>query len=57
MRTDEEWMRVALDEADAARAKGEVRSGACSFGAERRALARGHNQRETLARSRPRTPR
>ena len=42
----ESWMRLALDEADAAAAKGEVPIG-CVIVAGSQLLARGHNLRET----------
>jgi tRNA(adenine34) deaminase len=47
--SDETWMRAALEEADAAAAKGEVPVGAIVVGADGTELARGHNLRETLA--------
>jgi tRNA(adenine34) deaminase len=47
--TELEWMRVALDEAEAAAAKGEVPVGCVIVDASGRAIARGHNARETLA--------
>jgi len=46
--TDDAWMGRALDEADAAAAKGEVPVGCVLVGADGVALATGHNQRETL---------
>jgi tRNA(adenine34) deaminase len=46
---DERWMRLALDEADAARAEGEVPVGCVVVDGEGRAIGRGHNLRETLA--------
>jgi tRNA(adenine34) deaminase len=46
---DERWMRVALEEADAAAAKGEVPVGAVVLGADGALLAKGHNLRETTA--------
>ena len=46
---DEEWMRLALEEADAAAAKGEVPVGCVVVDALGRAIGRGHNARETLA--------
>lgn len=46
---DERWMRLALDEADAARTAGEVPVGCVIVDGEGRALGRGHNLRETLA--------
>ena len=49
-------MRVALDEADAAAAVGEVPVGCVIVGADGEELARAHNLRESL-RTRPRTPR
>ena len=48
METDEEWMRVALSEADEASAKGEVPVGCVLVDAEGKQLARGHNLRETF---------
>jgi tRNA(adenine34) deaminase len=47
--TDQEWMRLALEEAEAAAAKGEVPVGCVIVDASGRAIARGHNARETLA--------
>jgi tRNA(adenine34) deaminase len=44
---DERWMRVALDEADAAAAKGEVPVGCAIVSATGELLATGHNLRET----------
>ena len=49
METDEEWMRVALAEADAADAEGEVPVGCVLVGGDGRELARAHNLREVLA--------
>jgi tRNA(adenine34) deaminase len=46
---DERWMRVALDEADAAGREGEVPVGCVVVDADGRAIGRGHNLRETLA--------
>jgi len=46
--TDDAWMGRALDEADAAAAKGEVPVGCVLVGADGVVLATGHNQRETL---------
>src|SRR5262245_60435630 len=46
---DEQWMRAALAEADAAGAKGEVPVGAVIVGADGQLLASGHNLRETDA--------
>jgi tRNA(adenine34) deaminase len=43
------WMRMALEEADAAAALGEVPVGCVVVDAEGRVLARAHNARETLA--------
>lgn len=43
------WMRVALDEADAAALRGEVPVGAVVVGADGAELARGHNLRESEA--------
>lgn len=48
MQDDERWMRVALDEADAAAREGEVPVGCVIVGADGAALALGHNLRETL---------
>jgi tRNA(adenine34) deaminase len=45
---DEEWMRVALGEADAAAEEGEVPVGCVIRGADGAELARGHNLREQL---------
>jgi tRNA(adenine34) deaminase len=45
--TDERWMAVALAEADAAAAVGEVPVGCILVSAEGDELGRGHNQRET----------
>jgi tRNA(adenine34) deaminase len=47
--TEQEWMRLALEEAEAAAAKGEVPVGCVIVDASGRAIARGHNARETLA--------
>ncbi len=44
---DEHWMRLALDEADAAAAKGEVPVGCVIVSKDGVLLARGHNLRET----------
>jgi tRNA(adenine34) deaminase len=44
---DERWMRVALDEADAAASKGEVPVGAVIVSSTGELLATGHNLRET----------
>ena len=44
---DERWMRVALDEADAAAAKREVPVGCAIVSATGELLATGHNLRET----------
>jgi tRNA(adenine34) deaminase len=49
MQGDEEWMRVALDEADAAAAVGEVPVGCVIVGSDGAELARAHNLRESLA--------
>src|SRR5690242_1739751 len=46
--TDDAWMGRALEEADAAAAKGEVPVGCVLVGADGVLLATGHNQRETL---------
>jgi tRNA(adenine34) deaminase len=46
--TDEDWMRVALEEADAAASEGEVPVGCVIVGPDGRPLSRGHNLRETL---------
>jgi tRNA(adenine34) deaminase len=43
------WMRVALEEAEAAGARGEVPVGCVIVDADGRAIARGQNARETLA--------
>ncbi len=43
------WLRVALDEADAAASEGEVPVGCVLVDAEGRELARAHNLREKLA--------
>jgi tRNA(adenine34) deaminase len=45
---DSAWMRVALAEADAAAAEGEVPVGCVLVSAEGHELVRAHNQRETL---------
>jgi tRNA(adenine34) deaminase len=45
---DEDWMKLALSEADAAARLSEVPVGAVLVGADGTALARGHNLRETL---------
>jgi tRNA(adenine34) deaminase len=45
----ERWMRLALDEADAAGAMGEVPVGCVIVDADGRAIGRGHNARETMA--------
>jgi tRNA(adenine34) deaminase len=47
--SDMGWMRLALEEGAAAAAKGEVPVGCVIVDADGRALARGHNTRETLA--------
>ncbi len=44
---DERWMRIALDEADAAASKGEVPVGCAIVSATGELLATGHNLRET----------
>jgi tRNA(adenine34) deaminase len=49
MPDDAHWMRVALDEADAAAAQGEVPVGCVLVDADGRAIGRGHNARESLA--------
>jgi tRNA(adenine34) deaminase len=49
MPDDAHWMRVALEEADAAAERGEVPVGCVVVDAGGRALARGHNARESLA--------
>jgi tRNA(adenine34) deaminase len=49
IRDDSEWMRVALEEADAARANGEVPVGCVIVSAAGDELARGRNAREELA--------
>jgi tRNA(adenine34) deaminase len=49
MPEDAHWMRVALEEADAAAAQGEVPVGCVVVDVDGRALARGHNARESLA--------
>src|SRR3977135_1249181 len=46
---DHHWMRIALEEADRAAAKGEVPVGCVLVDAANREVARGHNVRETLA--------
>jgi tRNA(adenine34) deaminase len=46
---DERWMRLALDEAEAARIEGEVPIGCVVVDGAGRAIGRGHNLRETLA--------
>jgi tRNA(adenine34) deaminase len=48
-RWHERWMRLALDEAEAARAEGEVPVGCVVVDREGRAIGRGHNAREALA--------
>jgi tRNA(adenine34) deaminase len=45
---DEEWMRLALSEADVAASKGEVPVGCILVDVEGKELSRGHNLRETL---------
>jgi tRNA(adenine34) deaminase len=47
--TDEKWMRIALEEADAAAARGEVPVGCLITDLHGRPLGRGHNAREALA--------
>jgi len=47
--SDQDWMSLALEEAEAAAAKGEVPVGCAIVDAAGRAIARGHNARETLA--------
>jgi tRNA(adenine34) deaminase len=47
MPTDEQWMEVALAEADAAASRGEVPVGCVLVGSDGAELARGHNLRET----------
>jgi tRNA(adenine34) deaminase len=49
MHSDEEWMRVALAEADSAAAQGEVPVGCVIVGKDGVELARAHNLRESLA--------
>jgi tRNA(adenine34) deaminase len=49
MPDDAHWMRVALEEADAAAERGEVPVGCVVVDADGRALARAHNARESLA--------
>ena len=49
MRTDEDWMRMALDEADLAASKGEVPVGAVLVASDGCEVGRGHNARETMA--------
>jgi tRNA(adenine34) deaminase len=49
MQSDEEWMRVALAEADAASALGEVPVGCVLVSVDGAELARGRNAREALA--------
>jgi tRNA(adenine34) deaminase len=49
MPNDAQWMRVALEEADAAAAQGEVPVGCVVVDADGRAIGRGHNARESLA--------
>ncbi len=49
MADDESWMRVALEEADAAAALGEVPVGCVVVDAHGRELARGRNAREAQA--------
>jgi tRNA(adenine34) deaminase len=49
MGDDEQWMRVALAEADAASALGEVPVGCVLVSADGAELARGRNAREALA--------
>jgi tRNA(adenine34) deaminase len=48
-REDERWMRVALAEADAAAAAGEVPVGCIIVSADGTVAGRGHNQREALS--------
>jgi tRNA(adenine34) deaminase len=43
------WMKIAIEEADLAAAKGEVPVGAVLVDADGREIARAHNARETLA--------
>jgi tRNA(adenine34) deaminase len=45
---DEEWMRAALAEADAAALEGEVPVGCVLLGADGHELSRAHNRRESL---------
>jgi tRNA(adenine34) deaminase len=47
VRSDEEWMRAALDEADAASKLGEVPVGCVLVGKEGEELSRAHNLRES----------
>jgi tRNA(adenine34) deaminase len=47
--TDEEWMRIALAEADVAAGEGEVPVGCVVVGADGDELSRAHNRREALA--------
>jgi tRNA(adenine34) deaminase len=47
--SDEEWMRVALAEADTAALAGEVPVGCVILGADGQELSRAHNLRESLA--------
>ena len=49
MPSDEDWIRVALAEADVAAVAGEVPVGCVAVGPDGIELARGHNLRETLA--------
>jgi len=49
MRPDEQWMQLALAEADAASAAGEVPVGCVLVDAQGKKLARGRNVRETRA--------
>jgi tRNA(adenine34) deaminase len=49
MPDDAHWMRVALEEADAAAGQGEVPVGCVLVDPDGRALGRGHNARESLA--------
>ncbi len=49
MERDDEWMRVALAEADAAATEGEVPVGCVLVGRNSAELARAHNLRESLA--------
>jgi len=49
MPDDVHWMRMALEEADAAAEGGEVPVGCVVVDADGRVLARGHNARESLA--------